>query len=170
MQEARVRSDPQSAIAIPEKGSGIYLSRGKGKRLGLPVHQPPDSAAQANQHLAVVAFAQRVDGKLRVWHPVEFRSAWFPSPQVGEPAGPEIARAVLIQGANSWAETAIFSVATRLTAMNRAESSAPSCIGISPDRSFTILKELHNSLSSKLRVLSQLAVFPTGQPFIGANP
>jgi len=39
-----------------------------------------------------------------------------------------------------------------------------------PHGSFTILEERINSLSRNLRVLSQLAILPTGQPFVSANP
>jgi hypothetical protein len=45
--ESWVGSNPQTAIPIPEKSHGIYLSHGRRKRnrLGFPVHQPPDSTA-----------------------------------------------------------------------------------------------------------------------------
>jgi hypothetical protein len=33
-----------------------------------------------------------------------------------------------------------------------------------------VLEERYNGLPSKLRVLRQPAVFPTGHPFMGANP
>jgi len=37
-------------------------------------------------------------------------------------------------------------------------------------RNITILEERINSLSRNLRVLNQLAILPTGQPFVSANP
>ena len=39
-----------------------------------------------------------------------------------------------------------------------------------PDRSFTILKERINILSGKVRVVSQLAILPTGESDTCANP
>jgi hypothetical protein len=39
-----------------------------------------------------------------------------------------------------------------------------------PDGSFTILEERINSLSWNLWVQSQLAILPTGQPLMSANP
>src|SRR5260370_23557926 len=39
-----------------------------------------------------------------------------------------------------------------------------------PYGTFAILKERLNNPSSKLRVVSQLAIFPTRKPFISANP
>ena len=54
--------------------------------------------------------------------------------------------------------------------LNRAESPGGNCLHACPYGSFTIFNERVNSLSRNLRVLSQLAVLPTGQPFMRANP
>src|SRR6266478_2436986 len=53
---------------------------------------------------------------------------------------------------------------------NRTESPSGNRIPADPKRSFTILKERNNTLSGKLRVVSQLAALPTCKPVIGANP
>jgi hypothetical protein len=54
--------------------------------------------------------------------------------------------------------------------VNRAESPSGSRVPGGPHRSFTILKQRGDALSSQLRVAGQLTVLPTGKPFSGANP
>src|SRR5271166_4704893 len=64
MQEPKgPRSDPQTAIVIPEQLSGIELRPNvrKGISFGFPINEPSHSADRADQKRAVVVFVQSVD-------------------------------------------------------------------------------------------------------------
>jgi hypothetical protein len=170
MQEPLLRgSDPQTAIAISEQGCGRELTPRAWKRIRLvfPVDKLSDSIARRNQEGAVVALNQAVHQVL-CW--VEFRRTRLPTPEPGESSYPEIALAVLKQPSSSAAETAVLPVACRPATLNRTEPPSRSCRSAGPNRPFAILKERVNILSRKLLVVSQLAIFPTGEPLSCANP
>ncbi len=142
MQEPSVsRSNPQTAIAIPEQVSGLQLGRSPWKRihLGFPANELPDSAERGDQDCAVVAFDQSLDFERRTWHRIEFRRTWLPSPQSSRMLPPRDRLRFLIQGEHSAAETAVLSVALGAALPDRAESPCRSHPPASPYRSFTIL-------------------------------
>src|SRR5262249_16808048 len=88
----------------------------------------------------------------------------------GQHSRPEGALAVLIQTDHSGSKTTIVTVALDAAILNRAEFPGGQRQPASPYRAFTILEEPINTLSSKLRVLSELAVLPTCKPLRCADP
>src|SRR6266496_5897404 len=101
MQEAlAVRSDPQTAIAIPEQPIGLEQPSAawKGIRLGFSVNELSDSTLNGDQECAVVAFNQSFGGAhARVWQRIELRRTRLPSPQPRRRSHPEIASYIFIQ-------------------------------------------------------------------------
>src|SRR5262249_37598156 len=78
--------------------------------------------------------------------------------------------AVLKQSSHAVAKSAVLAVATDGAILNRAELTNGNPKPSSPYGAFMIFQQRDNYLSSKLRVLSQLAVLPTCQSVPGANP
>ena len=68
------------------------------------------------------------------------------------------------------AETAVLAETLGAAALNLAKAPIGNHIPSGPYRSFTILEERNKIVSRKLPVVSQLAVLPTGKPFIGGDP
>ena len=91
------RSDPQTAIAVPEQPKRIELRSGTWKRIrhDLAVNELYDSAASGDQKCAVVALHQSVDFGGRARQRNEFRSPRLPSPEPGPRSCPESALAIL---------------------------------------------------------------------------
>src|ERR1700683_2804301 len=138
MQEPLViRSDPQTAIAIPEQLYGIELPPYAGRWIWLdfPLNELLDPAAHGDQKRAVVALYQSLG---RIWGRIEFRRTRLPSPQPGRRPHPDIAPAVLVHGRHTAAESAVISVALDPAVLNRTEPPGGSRISAGPYRSLAV--------------------------------
>src|SRR5271154_4424411 len=96
MQETlAVRSDPQTAIAVPEQPDRRVLPHRAWKRIrvGFSVNETCDSTARRDQECAVVAF----ELERRVRHRIEFRRIRLPSPQPSRTSRPKTTLAILVQ-------------------------------------------------------------------------
>ena len=116
-------------------------------------------------------FSQSRDAVRLAWQRIEFWRARFPSPQPLYSSHPESAFAVFEQTDHAVAQTAILAEALDAAIVNRAKlPRRRKRRRTSPYRAVTILEELHDFLSGKLRVLSQPPVLPTGQSFTSTDP
>ena len=101
----------------------------------------------------------------------KYAGIWPPPPDSRVSAYPQIPAAVFIQGDYKFAEASALPVTLHMIAVNGAEPAlrfpGPAR---SPHRSFVILQEREDIFSVKFRVVGQLAVLPTGQPFTGSYP
>src|SRR5262249_33356202 len=136
-------------------------------RLVFSINQLLDSGVRADQKCAVIAFGKIIDRVLIAGQRIEFLWSRFPAPQPVLHARPESALAVRKQSSHAVAKSAVLAVAADAAIVNRAELTNGSPKPSSPYGAFMIFQQRDNYLSSKLRVLSQLAVLPTGKPVPG---
>src|SRR5258706_15183460 len=138
--------------------------------LGFPTSEPSDSAAHGEQEVTVVGFHYGLDRVGLVGYRIKFRRTGLPSPQAVHYPSPEVSFAVLMQTEYSKAEGAVLTVTLNAPGFYFAEPPSGSPTRAGPYRTFAILKQGKNVLSSKLRILSELAVLPTCQPLPGTDP
>jgi hypothetical protein len=166
------RSNPQTAITVMKYPHGLEPSRRTREwvSFGFAVNKSVQSALPSDQKRAVSVFSESLYNTRFTRQRIEFWRTGSPSPQPVQHSRPQIALAVLIQIECSATKASIVSVALGVTISNRAELPNGDRVSAGPDGSFMILKDLENPSSAKFRILRKLAVFPTRQPSIGADP
>src|SRR5271165_2560458 len=118
---AIARSNPETAIVIPEQSIGLEgLPDASNRiRLGFSVDELPRSAGHSDQRFSLFTLIQIID--LRWRHLIMRWRTGRPSPKPGLCTGPEIACTVLIQRQNHSAQHAGLPVALRTAASNCTE-------------------------------------------------
>jgi hypothetical protein len=91
-------------------------------------------------------------------------------PQPSPGSGPQIAAPILKEGAHSESEAAVLTIALDVCIPDRAEFPGGNRLHAYPDSSIPILNQRINPLRMYIRIASQFAVLPTGQPLVCANP
>src|SRR5262249_11930853 len=119
---------------------------------------------------AVIVFNQTLYTVRLARQQVEFWRAGTPSPYAVFDSRPEIALPVRIQIERAATKSAVVSVALNAVGSNSAEPSTSGRHSADPNGSFVVFKNLENVISGKLRILGELAILPTRDSIIGADP
>jgi hypothetical protein len=130
------RSNPNAAIAVPEKYYPIDVTCRSGIRMlcfQLPAPESSDPSGQRNQKGSIASLAQVLYRERPKWHVIEPGRAGPPSPNTVTPHHPEHVVAIFIQASYSVTEGDVRSIAVNICSIDRAELSRRSHRVAAPD-------------------------------------
>src|SRR5215813_3733482 len=164
-------SDPQAAVPVAKHPVDLESMDSRWERIchRLSIDESLGSALPAHQERALCIFTQTL---YAIWFGAERIEFWrtrSPSPKAIFHSSPEVSFAIHVQIECSPAKAAL-SKALDVAVLNCTELSEGRRRPAGPDGSFMVLNNRENVESGKLRVMGQLAVFPTGKTVPGANP
>jgi hypothetical protein len=167
-------SNPDAAIAVPEKHYAIDVAGRSGVRIlrfQFPAPESSEPSRQRNQKGSIVGLTQVLYRGRSKWHGIERGRAGPPSPNSVAPHHPEHVAAIFIQAICSVTEGAVRSIAANISSIDGTElSRRRQRVAADPNRSVAILKNRSVDQAIKVRVPGEFAISPARQAFHCADP